>query len=126
CWVALTLLCLLTIVCLIVRRTPAVALLLASPFTLWNCYNGQCGFLTASLLGGALYFIERRPLVAGALIGCLTYKPHFGILIPFALAAAKQWRVMASAALTTLALVTMSIAAFGSEPWLEFPHALYE
>ena len=42
---------------------------------------------------------ERRPVLAGLLIGCLTWKPQFGILLPVALAASNRWRAFASAAM---------------------------
>ena len=82
-----TLLGLVAVVNRIVRRTPAIALVLASPFTAWNFLMGQSGFLTATLIGWALLLLEHRPVLAGVFIGCLTYKPQFGILFPLALAA---------------------------------------
>ncbi len=72
------------------RRREAIALVLASPLTAWNFIAGQSGFLTAAFLGGALLFLERRPVVAGVFIGGLTYKPQFGILLPVALIAVRR------------------------------------
>jgi hypothetical protein len=43
-WEALTLLGCIAVVFLIVRRRPAIAALLASPFTAWNFDEGQSGF----------------------------------------------------------------------------------
>lgn len=114
----------IAVVCLIVRRLPAIALVLASPFTLGNIYFGQNGFLTASLLGAGLYFLECRPILAGIFIGCLTYKPQWGLLIPVALVAGKQWRAVASASATALILAGASIIAFGSGGWRLLPHGL--
>jgi hypothetical protein len=111
---------------LIVRRSPAVALVLASPFTAWNILPGQNGFLTAALLGAALLSLERRPVLAGVFIGCLTYKPQFGILIPVALVASRDWRAVASAAATTALLAGVSIAAFGVSAWEAFPRGLLQ
>lgn len=111
-------------VCLIVRRSAAIPLALASPFNVQAVIWGQTGFLRASLVGGALLALERRPALAGVFIGCLTYKPQFGIMFPVALIAAGQWRALASAAMTTIILVGVSIAAFGVGPWAAFPHAL--
>jgi arabinofuranan 3-O-arabinosyltransferase len=114
----------IAVVWLITRRMPAIALVLASPFTAWNFQSGQNGFLTASLFGAALYFLEERPLLAGLFIGLLTYKPQWGLLIPVALLAGKQWRAIASAAATALLLAGLSLAAFGASAWLAFPHEL--
>lgn len=47
----------------------------------------QNGFLSAGLFGGALVLLERRPVLAGALFGLLTYKPHLGLLVPIVLIA---------------------------------------
>src|SRR5262245_53598450 len=113
-WSILTLLGLIVVVYLIVQRLPAAALVLASPFTIWNFLAGQNGFLTGSLLGAALLSLERRPVLAGLFIGLLAYKPQFGILLPVALAAAGQWRAFASAALTAGIFAAVSLAAFGT------------
>ena len=67
----MTLLGLIVVVYLIIRRRPAIALVLASPFTAWNFLAAQNGFLTGSLLGPSLLFLESRPVLAGVFIGCL-------------------------------------------------------
>jgi hypothetical protein len=123
-WCLTTLLACTAVVYAIVRRRPAIALALASPFTVWNILAGQSGFLTAALLGATLVFLERRPIVAGVFIGCLTYKPQWGILLPIALIAAKEWRIMGSAVAMTALLVAASIAIFGIGPWEAFPREL--
>jgi glycosyl transferase family 87 len=123
-WDVATLLGCLVVVYLIVRRPAAIALVLASPFTAWNFLAGQNGFLTAALLGGSLFFFEKQPVVAGALIGCLTYKPQFGILLPVALVAARQWRAFVSAAVATAVLAAVSVLLFGADAWTTFPNGL--
>lgn len=123
-WNFLTLLALLAVAWLIVRRLPAIAVVLATPFTAWNFMCGQNGFLTGSLFGAALYCLEERPVLAGVFIGCLTWKPQFGLLIPLALLAARRWRAIASAAATALVLAGISFAAFGAEAWKMYPGAL--
>jgi hypothetical protein len=80
--------------------------------------------LTASLFGASLLSLKRRPILAGVFIGCLTYKPQFGILFPVALAAAHQWRALASASVTAAVLVGISIAVFGTGVWQALPHQL--
>jgi len=125
-WDVATLLGCLVVVYLIVRRPPAIALLLASPFTAWNFLAGQNGFLTASLLGASLFFLEKQPVVAGAIIGCLTYKPQFGILLPVALVASRQWHAVVSAGVAAAVLAIASIALFGADAWAAFPNGLVE
>ncbi len=124
-WESVTLASCITVVYLIVRRQPAISLMLASPFAAWNFLIGQNGFLTASLLGASLLLLDRRPVLAGVFIGCLTYKPQFGILLPVALIAAREWRACISAALTAICLVAASAAAFGVDGWVAFPRALF-
>jgi hypothetical protein len=124
-WESVTLVSCIAVVYLIVRRQPAISLMLASPFAAWNFLIGQNGFLTASLLGASLVLLERRPMLAGVFIGCLTYKPQFGILLPVALIAARQWRACVSAAVTTVFLGAASAAAFGIDVWAAFPRALF-
>jgi hypothetical protein len=123
-WEAATLLGFVAVVYLIVWRRPAVALALASPFTVWNFLIGQNGFLTATLIGAGLLVLERRPVLAGVFIGCLTYKPQLGVLFPVALLAGRQWRACASAVITAALLSGLSIVAFGIVPWEAFPREL--
>jgi hypothetical protein len=125
-WDLVTLLGCLIAAYLIVRRPAAIALVLASPFTARVLLVGQDGLLTASLLGASLLSLERSPLLAGAFIGCLTYKPHLGILFPVALAAASQWRACVSAAATAVFLAVASAAAFGTSAWAAFPLQIIE
>jgi alpha-1,2-mannosyltransferase len=61
-WDVATLLASLAVVYLIVRRPPAIGLVLASPFTAWNFFAGQNGSLTASLLGASLSSWRRSQL----------------------------------------------------------------
>jgi arabinofuranan 3-O-arabinosyltransferase len=123
-WDIITLLGCVIVVYAITRRQAAIALVLACPFTAWNVLAAQTGFLTASLLGASLLFLERQPVLAGVFIGCLTCKPQFGILFPVALVAARQWRTIASAGITAALLAAASAAAFGAGVWAAFPREL--
>lgn len=91
----------------------------AFPAVFINLGHGQNGFLTAGLLGAALVTLE-RPLLSGLCIGLLSYKPQFALVIPLALLAAGRWRVIASAAMTTIALVAASWFLFGTDAWTAF------
>jgi hypothetical protein len=95
-------------------------LALAFPAVFINIGHGHNGFLTASLFGGALLLLDRRPLIAGVLIGCLAYKPQFGLLIPLVLAASGRGRVFAAAAVTVALLALVVTAAFGPDVWTAF------
>jgi len=92
----------------------------AFPAVLANFLVGQNGFLTAALIGGALLLVERQPVVAGMLLGLLTFKPHLGLLFPIALLAGGHWRVFVAAALTAALIAAASWAAFGTATWQAF------
>jgi arabinofuranan 3-O-arabinosyltransferase len=94
---------------------------LASPAAAINAFVTHTGFATAAVFGLALEAIPRRPILAGMLIALLAVKPQLGLLIPFALMAGGYWRVVWSAAATVIALVLVSLACFGLEPWLALP-----
>jgi arabinofuranan 3-O-arabinosyltransferase len=94
------------------------------PAVLANAMAGQNGFLTAALMGGSLHFMERRPALAGCLLGLMTYKPHLGILFPLVLVASGRWRVVAAATATAVGIMAVSLIAFGSEAWIEFFRSL--
>jgi arabinofuranan 3-O-arabinosyltransferase len=97
-------------------------LALAIPMAFINALVGQNGFLTAALIGGALYLIPVRPVLAGICLGLLTYKPQYGLLFPIVLIAGGHWRVFISAGATAVVLATASWLAFGIESWLAFFH----
>ncbi len=94
--------------------------LLGFPAVAMNLIYGQNAFLTTALFGGALLTLQRRPLLAGLCFGCLCYKPQFGVAVPLALLAARQFRAFAAAAVTVLTLVGASILAFGPATWRAF------
>ncbi len=58
-----------------------------------------------------------RAVLAGVLIGCLTLKPQLGLMIPFALLAAGQWRTILAAAGTATALAALPTLVVGVEYW---------
>ena len=99
--------------------------LLFAPATFINFYIGQAGFLLGALYFAALRLLSRHPVLAGICIGFVAIKPHLGILIPVALAAARAWTAFASATLTIGALIALSALVFGWEAWyLWLVHAL--
>ena len=95
-------------------------LTLALPAAYLDVLHGQAGFLVAALLGGALLALDRRPVLAGVLIGLLTFKPQLGFLVPIALIAGGRWRAIAVAAVTTVALMLLSYLVLGGETWTAF------
>lgn len=92
----------------------------ASPMALVVLLTGQNGFLSAALMGGGVGLLFSRPVLAGVMLGAMTYKPHLGILVPIALIAARQWKAFAAATTTSLALAGIATIWFGAEIWPAF------
>jgi hypothetical protein len=119
-WLSLTAAaCAVTLRAILTDRA-GILLALGFPASLWTVTAGQNGFLTTALIGGTLTLIERQPVAAGICLGLLTYKPHFGLLFPVALIAARQWRVLVAASITALAMIAVSWLAYGTETWMAF------
>ena len=108
----------------VLPRRSAVLAAAASPFALWCFYAGQNGFLTAALIAGVLALLDRRPVLAGILLGLLTVKPQLGIVFPVILILTGRWRVFGVAAVTAVALAALSYLLFGAETWRAFFGAL--
>ncbi|MFA6266320.1 MAG: glycosyltransferase family 87 protein [Pseudolabrys sp.] len=95
-------------------------LALAYPAVFINIGHGHNGFLTAALFTAALLTLDKRPVLSGVLIGCLAYKPQFGLLIPLVLIATGRWRVFIAAAITVAAMAVAVTLAFGVDVWRAF------
>ncbi len=125
-WVLTTLACYLAVVGHGTWRRTIVLLTLLAPATTVTVSAGQNGFLTAALIIGGCRLLDRRPILAGILFGLLSCKPQLGILIPVALLAARQWRAIAAAAMTVLASIAASAAAFGWSMWTQWVRAMVD
>lgn len=114
-WIGVTLGAYLVAIAGITRDRRAALFALAAPASLACLIVGQNGFLTAALMAGVLLNLEARPILAGLLLGLLTYKPHFGLLFPVALLVGGYGRAFVSAALASLAILATSwLLAAGS------------
>lgn len=91
-----------------------------SPAALFCLISGQSAFLTTAMMIAIFALLDRKPVVAGVLIGLLTIKPQLGILFPFLLIASHRWRVFFAAAVTTLALIGATAMTFGPQIWIDF------
>ena len=123
-WLAASFAAYLTAMRAIVPRPETLLIAAAFPAVFINIGHGQNGFLTAALLGGALHWLDRRPWLAGVLIGLLAYKPQFGVLIPVALLAGGRWNTIGAAAATVAALVAVSFVTLGGGVWHAFADSM--
>jgi Glycosyltransferase family 87 len=123
-WLVASLAAYLAVIRAILPRPETLLTAAAFPAVFVNIGHGQNGFLTAALLGGALHWLNRKPWLAGVLIGCLAYKPQFGVLIPIALLAGGRWRTIGAAIATVAALVAISFVTLGAGVWHAFADSM--
>jgi arabinofuranan 3-O-arabinosyltransferase len=99
-----------------------LVLALATPAVFISVVGGQNGTFTAAFLGGGLSLLERRPVLAGVLLGLLIQKPQLGLALPVALLAGGHFRALSAAAITAAVLVLASLLLFGPEIWVTYFH----
>ena len=109
-WVCVSFVPYVVVMRAIVGRPFGWMLALAFPMVFNNALVGQNGFLTAALIGGTLYLMPVRPVLAGICLGLLSYKPQYGLLFPLVLIAASQWTVFFSAAVDAVAMACAVLA----------------
>ena len=108
----------------LMSRRETLLLVLGAPVTLICLTHGHNGFLTALLLGGGLMLLDRKPFLAGLLIGCLIYKPQFALIIPVLLLADRNWRAIAGACLSAGLLIAVTLLIWGFPVWQAFIDSL--
>jgi hypothetical protein len=85
-----------------------------------NVVAGSNAMLVAALIVGGMALVEARPLLAGALIGVLVFKPQYAPLPFLALLAAGQGRALAAAIASAAVLCLLSAVLFGPSLWLDW------
>lgn len=108
----------------LVPRGETLLLLAAAPVTLICLTHGHNGFLTALLLGLGLALLERRPFLAGLLLGALIYKPQFALILPVLLLVTRNWRAIGGAIVAAGALTATTVALWGWPVWQAFLDSL--
>jgi hypothetical protein len=116
-WQALSFGALAVVLKAILKDSRATLIALASPLTPLVLANGQNSFITAALLGGGLLLAERKPGIAGGLLGGLVYKPQLAIVFGPLWLFTRNWRALAGSVIAALALVGLSIAIWGADCW---------
>ena len=123
-WQAATLLPFAWLIRRFTGRPEAWLFVLAAPVTLICLMHGHNGFLTALLLAGGLMLLEKRPFVAGLALGCLVYKPQFALVLPLLLLVLWNWRAILGAAVSSLALIGLTLVLWGWPVWQAFLDSL--
>lgn len=94
------------------------------PAALYHFGNAQVGLLFAGITALALYWLDKRPRLAGALVGLLVIKPHLAILWPVLLAITGRWRAFFAATASFATLIMVAGLVFGWESYVRFFHNL--
>ncbi len=104
-----------------IEITP-LALLLAvtAPAVAQTLFAGQNGLLFAALLAGGLLLQERRPVMAGILLGLATAKPQLALLLFPALIFGRQWTVLLATTGMLAAMIALSTLVLGMETWTAY------
>ena len=93
---------------------------LAHPATLVNAIIGQNGLLTSAIFTFGIAIVATQPVLGGAVLGLLVVKPQLGVLLPVAFLAERNWRAIAGAAVSSLALLALAWIAFGADAYRGF------
>ncbi len=99
------------------KRPSIIIALVLAPAVLVCLDDGQNGLIIGAMLVAALRLVDRRPVLAGVLIGLLTVKPQLGVLLPIALICAGRWKTIGAATATAIGLAALTVLVVGVEPW---------
>ena len=117
-WDGLSMACYLLALWLVLRPRGAISVAaLIAPATVATLLAGQTGLLTSALALLGLHLLEKRPAVAGILLGLLTLKPQIALLPCLILLTSGRHRACLAAVLTVAALALGSALAFGLDAW---------
>jgi hypothetical protein len=87
---------------------------------------GQNGFLVCGIFTLGLSLIGTSPFAAGTILGLMVFKPQLALLLPVAMLAGREWRVIAGAVASSMALVVLGALLFGVKSyegfWNILPH----
>jgi hypothetical protein len=97
-------------------------LAMAMPPLLINAVTGQAGFLIAALFIAGMAVLPKRPLLGGILLGLIVMKPQLGLVLPFALAAGREWRAFLGAALSSAGFLLFGLLIFGWQSYAAWLH----
>ena len=81
---------------------------------------GQTCFLMAGIFILGLSLIGSAPFLGGAVLGLMLFKPQLALLLPVAMLAGREWRVIAGAVISTTLVLALGLVAFGPSAYLAF------
>jgi hypothetical protein len=90
---------------------------LGFPAVLINVLFGQIGMVTATIIGVGLMLLERRPWLAGAVLGLILVKPQMALAVPVALVLSGRWRALGGAIVSALVVLLLTTWFLGWDIW---------
>jgi len=91
-----------------------------SPAAATNVLAGSNAVLVTALILAGVTLLDAKPLIAGALLGVVIFKPQFFPLLPLALLASRNKTAFAGLAAVAGLLVLGSVILFGPQLWLDW------
>jgi glycosyl transferase family 87 len=123
-WLGVTTAALVAAACRILPSPLTPVLVLLFPGVATSVVTGPTGTFTAAVVAGGFAFLDRRPVLAGLVLGLSTVKPHMAVLVPLCLLAARMRAAVLGFLVSAAGLGIASVAAWGLSPWLAFWQAL--
>jgi hypothetical protein len=100
-------------------------LLLLTPPVFFAASVGQTSLLLGGMILLGLHFLEKRPELAGIILGAATaIKPQIMLLLPVALLLSRNWRALFFWAGSGAVMILASMVLFGAAVWLDWLAAL--
>ena len=102
-------------------KTLGIALLILAPPVWTVTLVGSTTLPIGALVLAALLVMPKRKLLAGSMLGiAATIKPQTIVMVPVALLAIREWRVIASATATATAISIIATIIFGFNIWFDW------
>lgn len=95
-------------------------LAVAFPALFLNITSGQNGLITVSLAALSLYYLEKKPALAGALMGLLCIKPQLLLLFPLMMLWTQNWRALTAFFISSIVFAGLATMALGTAIWPAF------
>jgi hypothetical protein len=93
---------------------------LTLPAAVYHVGTVQELLLISGIMGLALFWLDTRPRLSGALVGLLVIKPHIAILWPIFLALTGRWKNFIAAAISVTVLCVIAGLVFGWASYVRF------
>lgn len=120
-WLSVSILSILGATYALTKNWIITLLACVTPFVLWGGVTGQTGLISAAILVAGYLARERdKPFLSGLIFGCLIFKPHLALALPFCFIATKEWKVIIGGITSVAFMIVLSYVLFGAEAWAEF------